>query len=88
MLLKFAYEDFIADRQFRNTTERNIKNYRQLLYPFINYCLELGISNVEEVTHTHLRDYLIVCQSKGNKPSTINSKIQRTISVSQKEVLK
>lgn len=77
MLLKFAYEDFIADRRFKNTTERNIGNYRQLLYPFINYCLEQGILNVEDVKYSHLRDYLMQCQSNGNKPSTINTKLQR-----------
>lgn len=77
MLLKFAYEDFIADRRFKNTTERNIRNYRQLLYPFIDYCLQRGLNNVEDVRFSHLRDYLMECQANGNKPSTINSKIQR-----------
>ena len=41
MLLKFAYEDFIAGRTFKKH-ERNIRNYRQLLYPFIEYCLQQG----------------------------------------------
>ncbi|HWL25795.1 MAG TPA: tyrosine-type recombinase/integrase [Ureibacillus sp.] len=77
MLLKFAYDDFIADRRFKNTTERNIQNYRQLLLPFIKYCQEKGLINVEDVSHSHIRDYLLDCQEKGNKPSTINSKIQR-----------
>lgn len=77
MLLKFAYEDFIADRRFKNTTEKNIKNYHQLLKPFIEYCVAKGLNNVEDVRHSHIRDYLLECQQKGNKPSTINSKIQR-----------
>jgi len=77
VLLKFAYDDFIADRRFKNTTERNIQNYRQLLLPFIKYCQEKGLINVEDVSHSHIRDYLLDCQEKGNKPSTINSKIQR-----------
>jgi len=77
MLLKFAYEDFIADRRFNNTTKANVQNYRYLLYPFIEYCLEKGVINVEDVTHIHLRDYLMQCQERGNKPNTINSIILR-----------
>ncbi len=77
MLLKFAYEDFIADRRFKNTTEKNIKNYHQLLKPFIEYCIAKGLNNVADVRYSHIRDYLIECQQKGNQPSTINSKIQR-----------
>ena len=77
MLLKFAYEDFIADRRFKNTTEKNIKNYHQLLKPFIQYCIAKGLNNVADVRYSHIRDYLIECQQKGNQPSTINSKIQR-----------
>jgi integrase/recombinase XerD len=77
MLLKFAYEDFIADRRFKNTTEKNIKNYHQLLKPFIEYCIVKGLNNVDDVRYSHIRGYLLECQQKGNKPSTINSKIQR-----------
>ena len=77
MLLKFAYEDFIADRRFKNTTEKNIKNYHQLLKPFIEYCIAKGLNNVADVRYSHIRDYLIECQQKGNQPSSINSKIQR-----------
>jgi integrase/recombinase XerD len=31
MLLKFAYQDFLNDRRFKNTTKTNIKNYEMLL---------------------------------------------------------
>lgn len=77
MLLKFAYEDFIADRRFKNTTEKNIQNYRLLLLPFVDYCIEKDVLNVEDVKVSHLRRYLMECQERGNKPSTINSRIQR-----------
>ncbi|WP_179292745.1 hypothetical protein [Bacillus sp. 7884-1] len=40
MLLKFAYQDFLDDRRFKNTTKTNIKNYEMLLGKFINYCIE------------------------------------------------
>lgn len=77
MLLKFACEDFIMDRRFRNTTESNIDNYKRLLNPFIEYCLAKGMINVEDVKYPNLREYLMECQERGNKPSTINTKIMR-----------
>ncbi|WP_427137603.1 tyrosine-type recombinase/integrase [Psychrobacillus psychrodurans] len=77
MLLKFAYQDFLADRKFKNTTETNIKNYEMTLGQFIKYCLEHGVINIEEVGHHHVRNYLLDCQERGNKPNTVNTKILR-----------
>ncbi|WP_342599176.1 hypothetical protein MHB48_17590 [Psychrobacillus sp. FSL H8-0483] len=69
MLLKFAYQDFLADRKFKNITQTNIKNYEMTLGQFINYCLEQGVINIEEVGHHHVRNYLLDCQERGNKPN-------------------
>lgn len=77
MLLKFAYEEFIADRRFKNTTDSNIKSYHYMLKPFIEYCIDEGVINVEDVTHNHLRNYLIMCQQQNRKPNTINTIILR-----------
>lgn len=77
MLLKFAYEDFIADRRFKNTTEVNIQNYKQLLLPFVEFCQAKGAINIEDVRASHFKEYLLVCQENGNKPNTINTKIMR-----------
>ena len=52
MLLKFAYQDFLADRKFKNTTQVNIGNYERTLGLFIEYCLELGVINIEEVAQS------------------------------------
>ena len=68
MLLKFAYQDFLADRKFKNTTQTNIGNYERTLGLFIEYCLELGVFKIEGVG-------LIDCQERGNNPGTINTKI-------------
>ncbi|WP_374721782.1 hypothetical protein [Peribacillus tepidiphilus] len=40
MLLKFAYQDFLDDRRFKNTTKTNIKNYEMILGKFVDYCIE------------------------------------------------
>ncbi|WP_413304441.1 tyrosine-type recombinase/integrase [Bacillus sp. 1P10SD] len=77
MLLKFAYQDFLDDRRFKNTTKTNIKNYEMLLGKFIDYCIENQVVNVEEITYSHVRQYLLFCQEKGDKASTINTKLLR-----------
>lgn len=77
MLLKFAYQDFMEDRKFKNTTESNIKNYRILLGGFISYCNSKEIINVEDISSSTIKSYLLECLEKGNKAGTINSKLLR-----------
>ncbi|PEK60768.1 tyrosine-type recombinase/integrase [Bacillus pseudomycoides] len=77
MLLKFAYQEFLEDRKFRNTTEVNIQNYKVLLGGFIDYCHENNVLNVEDVKSIHVKSYLRYCQDKGNSANTINTKLQR-----------
>jgi integrase/recombinase XerD len=77
LLLKFAYQDFLDDRKFKNTTKTNIKNYEMLLGKFVDYCIENQVVNVEDITYSHIRQYLLQCQEKGDKPSTINTKLLR-----------
>lgn len=45
LLLKFAYQDFLEDRQFKNTTEANINNYKMLLGEFIDYSIKQEVVN-------------------------------------------
>lgn len=75
MLLKFAYQDFLDDRRFKNTTKTNIRNYQTLLGEFVSYCIENGVVNVEDITYSHIRQYLLERQEKGNKAGTINTKL-------------
>jgi integrase/recombinase XerD len=77
VLLKFAYQDLLDDRRFKNTTKTNIKNYEMLLGKFVDYCIENQVVNVEDITYSHVRQYLLQCQEKGDKPSTINTKLLR-----------
>jgi integrase/recombinase XerD len=77
VLLKFAYQDFLDDRRFKNTTEKNIRNYQTLLGGFVNYCIEKEVVNVEDITYSHVRQYLVDCQERGNKAGTINTKLLR-----------
>lgn len=77
LLLKFAYQDFLDDRRFKNTTKTNIKNYEMLLGKFVDNCIENQVVNVEDITYSHVRQYLINCQEKGDKAGTINTKLLR-----------
>ena len=77
MLLKFAFDDFIADRKFNNTTQANINSYKYMVKPFIDYCINEGVINVEEVTHNHFKNYLMICQQQNKKPNTINTIIRK-----------
>ncbi|MFB7158762.1 tyrosine-type recombinase/integrase [Lysinibacillus sp. NPDC056232] len=77
MLLKFAYQDFLDDGKFKNTTKANIQNYKMLLGKFIDYCAENQVINVEDITYNHVRQHLLICQERGDKPNTINAKLLR-----------
>jgi integrase/recombinase XerD len=77
LLLRFAYQDFLADRELNNSSEANIKNYRMLLGTFVDYCLEQGIENVEDITSGLIKQYFIVCKKRGNNAGTINTVLLR-----------
>jgi integrase/recombinase XerD len=77
MLLKFAFQDFLDDRRFKNTTKVNIRNYQTLLGEFVDYCVQNEVVNVENISYSHVRQYLLDCQERGNKAGTINTKLLR-----------
>ncbi|MFK9094397.1 tyrosine-type recombinase/integrase [Bacillus salipaludis] len=76
-MLKFAFQDFLDDRKFKNTTKVNLRNYQTLLGEFINYCTEHVVVYVEDINYSHIKQYLLECQEKGNKAGTINTKLMR-----------
>lgn len=77
MLLKFAIQDFKEDREYQNLSKQTIKTYQIILGEFQKYCVEKEVLNVEDVTNTTVKSYLLYCiKSKGNNPVTINTKIK------------
>lgn len=48
-----------------------------LLGEFINYCIDNEVVNVEDINYSHIKQYLWVCQEKGNQAGTINTKLMR-----------
>ncbi|MGE7217139.1 tyrosine-type recombinase/integrase [Priestia koreensis] len=77
MLLKFAVQEMYDDREFKNLSPVTLENYKEMLGQFEQYCRDNEVINVEDITANHVKKFLIQCQKKGNKPSSINSKLTR-----------
>jgi site-specific recombinase XerD len=43
----------------------------------VDYCIEREVVSVEDITYSHVRQYLIECQERGKKAGTINTKLLR-----------
>ncbi|OES45365.1 phage integrase SAM-like domain-containing protein [Domibacillus iocasae] len=48
-----------------------------MLGEFVSYCIENEVVNVEDISYSHVRQYLSECQERGNKAGTINTKLLR-----------
>ncbi|HHV73416.1 MAG TPA: tyrosine-type recombinase/integrase [Thermoanaerobacterium sp.] len=75
MLLKFAIKDYIDDRKFKNLSENTIDDYITTLKEFKKFCIDQQKVNIEDITTSDIKSYLISRQEKGNKPATINHHI-------------
>lgn len=77
LLLKFAIQDFLDDREFKNLSTTTIDSYKEILGQFLKFCNENEIVNVQDVTQNTVKTYLLKYQKKGNNATTTNSKLQR-----------
>lgn len=78
MLLKFATKDFLDDRKFKNASIYTLKGYEMSLSEFHDYCVENEIVDVEDITPSTVKGYLLQCQQeRGNNPTSINTKLRR-----------
>lgn len=76
MLLKFAIQDFKDDRIYKNLSERTIESYLATLNEFQSYCADRKIINVEDVTPSIIKSYIVFLQQeRNNNPTTRNSKL-------------
>lgn len=76
MLLKFAIQDFIEDREFKNTAKTTISTYTISLEQFHDYCRKQEITNVEDVTASTIKGFIMEYREKGNNPTTTNTKLK------------
>jgi integrase/recombinase XerD len=77
LLLKFAIIDFLDDREFKNVTPKTLQSYRDILKQFERFCSEHDVINVEDITASIMKQYILYYQKKGNNATTTNSKLQR-----------
>lgn len=76
MLLKFAIKDFRDDREYKNLSPKTIGSYLLTLGEFQNFCSELELIDVNDVTQNTVKSYLIYCQNiRKNNSTTSNSKL-------------
>lgn len=77
MLLKFAIKDFIDDKKLNNVSRATMERYVGTTSEFHAFCVEEEVVNVEEVTATTVKKYLLYCQEKRNNNTvTKNSKLR------------
>jgi integrase/recombinase XerD len=75
LLLKYAIEEFITDREYRNLSKHTVKSYKTVLMVFKDWCVDKSIINIEYVTTPVLKEYLHYCRNVlGNKPTSLNNK--------------
>lgn len=73
MLLSDVLKEFLFEIKIRNYTEKTQKGYKNnnaLFHNWLNN--EYGISELEELTHLHIKQYIKYLQQKGRKPTYIN----------------
>ncbi|WP_246860936.1 phage integrase SAM-like domain-containing protein [Bacillus sp. REN3] len=76
-MLKFAVQDFLDDREFKNVTPNTLESYRLMIGQLHDFLTENEVVNVEDVTPNHIKKFILHYQKKGNNATTTNSKLQR-----------
>lgn len=63
--LKTAYELFILECQSRRLTANTLRFYRGRLILFLRWCETRGLTSLSDITHHHLRQYLVDLAESG-----------------------
>lgn len=59
-------------REVKKTSENTVLSYERDLRKFNKYCLEVGITDVNQITTTGLNSYVLYLEKQGLKPATIS----------------
>lgn len=74
MLIDDVYREYIYEIETRNYTDRTIKGYKNNLNKFFRYCKEQHeLTELEEISHIHIKQYINVLKNKGLSESYINT---------------
>lgn len=81
MLLKFAINEFLEDRELRNLSSHTLKSYRGILRQFESFCVEKGLFAINKITSKVAKEFLVYCKYElKNNVATINGKT-RTLKI-------
>lgn len=59
-------------KEVKKTSENTVLSYERDLKKFNKYCMEQGISSVNQITATGLNSYVLYLEKQGLKPATIS----------------
>src|SRR5437773_4030910 len=68
-----AYTDFILSRQAMNCTPATLSFYRYTAGAFLSWAELQGVTNPEEVTARHVRQYLAQLIANNRKDTTLHA---------------
>ena len=71
--LSQASDLFLLDREAQGCTTKTLATYRYTLPHFLNYLFQQGLKDPQEVTPTHLRNFLLSLRDRGLKDTTQHS---------------
>ena len=76
MLMRFAVENFLEDRDLKNVQPITIKGYKRTLDEFNEHCISQEIVDTSQITRATLKSYFLYCKNeRGNSPVTLNHKL-------------
>ncbi len=77
MLLKFAIDDFLSEKEYHNLSETSINSYMYTLLGFNNFCSEQQIIDTNDVKENTVKDFLKFCmKERDNNPTSISHKLR------------
>ena len=68
--MKSALDVFLLDCESRRLTEETLDFYGRCIRPFVEYCATKGVTDVTDVTASHVRSFLISLEKKELSGST------------------
>lgn len=75
MLIRFAMQEFISEKEFENLSQNTISSYQLLFKDFLNWCESNGYEHISQLSSRTIKRYLAICKTeKGNNPTSINTK--------------
>lgn len=77
MLLKFAFQDFLDEKELQNLSSKTISGYRILFRDFNGFMVSQGVVDINDITTSIIKKYLAYCRKeRRNNPVSINTKLK------------